>query len=93
MIWIVLPAYNEEQALPKLLPKLDEALRRHGEPYRIVVVDDGSSDGTPEILERFLPSLPLAVVTHPLNRGLGETERDGFEYVATHCAPEDVIVR
>ena len=93
MIWIVLPAYNEEQALPKLLPKLDEALRRHGERYRIVVVDDGSSDATPEILERLRPSLPLAVVTHPLNRGLGETERDGFEYVATHCAPEDVIVR
>jgi len=93
MIWIVLPAYNEEQALPKLLPKLDEALRRHHQDYRIVVVDDGSSDATPEILGRFAASLPLDVVTHPINRGLGETERDGFEFVATHGAPDDVIVR
>jgi dolichol-phosphate mannosyltransferase len=93
MIWIVLPAYNEEQALPKLLPKLDAALKKSGQEYRMVVIDDGSADRTPEILEQFTATLPLAVVTHPLNRGLGETERDGFEYAATHCAPDDVIVR
>lgn len=93
MIWIVLPAYNEEQALPKLLPKLDAALRKGGQEYRLVVVDDGSSDRTPEILEQFARALPLDVVTHPINRGLGETERDGFEFVATHCAAADVIVR
>src|SRR5206468_10726109 len=33
------------------------------------------------------------VVTHPINRGLGETERDGFEAVAAAAAPDDVIVR
>jgi dolichol-phosphate mannosyltransferase len=93
MIWIVLPAYNEEQELPKLLPKLDAALKKSGQSYRMVVVDDGSADRTPDILAQFTATLPLAVITHPLNRGLGETERDGFEYVATHCAPDDVIVR
>ena len=62
MIWIVLPAYNEEQALPKLLPKLDAALKQHGQPYRMVVVNDGSSDRTPEILEQFAARLPLDVV-------------------------------
>jgi dolichol-phosphate mannosyltransferase len=93
VIWIVLPAYNEEQALPKLLPKLDATLRQHREDYRIVVVNDGSSDRTPEILDQFQSTMPLAVITHPLNRGLGETERDGFEYVATHCSPDDVVVR
>lgn len=93
MIWIVLPAYNEEQALPKLLPKLDQALRDRGSDHRIVVVDDGSDDGTAAILEQLKATLPLDVVTHALNRGLGETERDGFEYVAARCAPNDVIVR
>lgn len=93
MIWIVLPAYNEQQALPKLLPKLDAALKKNGEPYRLVVVNDGSSDATPEILARFADSLPLDVVTHPINRGLGETERDGFEFVAARCTDGDVIVR
>jgi dolichol-phosphate mannosyltransferase len=93
MIWIVLPAYNEEQALPKLLPKLDAALQKRGLSYRLVVIDDGSSDNTAGILEGFRSTLPLEVVTHPINRGLGETERDGFEYVATHCAADDLIVR
>lgn len=93
MIWIVLPAYNEAQALPKLLPRLDETLRARGAAYRLVVVDDGSRDGTAAILERFAATLPLDVITHPLNRGLGETERDGFEYVAARCGPDDVIVR
>jgi dolichol-phosphate mannosyltransferase len=93
MIWIVLPAYNEEQALPKLLPKLDAALRQHGQPYRMVVVNDGSSDRTPQILEQLTATLPLDVVTHPINRGLGETERDGFEFVAARCEDGDVLVR
>lgn len=93
MIWIVLPAYNEEQALPKLLPKLDAALRKHGQAYRLVVVNDGSSDATPDILEKFTATFPLDVVTHPINRGLGETERDGFEFVAARCEAGDVIVR
>jgi dolichol-phosphate mannosyltransferase len=93
MIWIVLPAYNEEQALPKLLPKLDATLKKSGQPYRLVVVNDGSSDRTPEILEQFATTLPLDVVTHPINRGLGETERDGFEFVASRCDATDVIVR
>jgi dolichol-phosphate mannosyltransferase len=93
MIWIVLPAFNEEASLPKLLPKLDAKLREHGIAYRLVVVDDGSTDRTSEILSGFTASLPMDVITHPINRGLGETERDGFEFVAAACEPADVIVR
>ena len=93
MLWILLPAYNEEDSLPRLLPKIDSILRDQGQSYQIVVVDDGSDDGTPEVLEAYARELPLSVVTHPLNRGLGETERDGFEYIAAHCGPDDRIVR
>jgi dolichol-phosphate mannosyltransferase len=93
MIWIVLPAYNEEASLPKLLPKIDAALRGQKLDYRMVVVDDGSTDATATILAEIGPTLPMHVVTHPINRGLGETERDGFEAVAAAAAPEDVIVR
>jgi dolichol-phosphate mannosyltransferase len=93
MIWIVLPAYNEEASLPKLLPKIDAALRGRKLDYRMVVVDDGSTDATAKILAELGPTLPMHVVTHPINRGLGETERDGFEVVAAAAAPDDVIVR
>lgn len=93
MIWIFIPAYNEELALPKLLPKLNVALQNMGQPYHIVVVNDGSIDKTAQILDKFTNRFPLSVVTHPINRGLGETERDGFEYVAAHAAPDDIIIR
>ncbi len=93
MIWILLPAFNEEDSLPKLLPKIDETMRRHGQPFRIVVVDDGSSDRTPELLREYAQQFDLTIITHSLNRGLGETERDGFEYVAAHCDPTDLVVR
>jgi dolichol-phosphate mannosyltransferase len=93
MIWIILPAYNEEASLPKLLPKIDTKMRAHDLQYRLVVVDDGSTDRTAGILGEFAGRLPMDVVTHPINRGLGETERDGFEFVAARCGPDDVVVR
>lgn len=93
MLWVIVPAYNEETDLPRLLPKLDGLLRERGEAYRIVVINDGSTDGTAEVLRERGQSLPIDVVEHSLNRGLGETERDGFEYVASRAQPDDRIVR
>jgi dolichol-phosphate mannosyltransferase len=57
------------------------------------VVNDGSRDSTAAVLGEFSKKLPLDVVTHPINRGLGETERDGFEFIAMQCDPSDVIIR
>ena len=93
MIWIILPAYNEEDSLPHLLPEIDAAFRKAGASYRMVVVNDGSVDSTPAILENLEATLPLDVIHHQINRGLGETERDGFEYVAARCQRDDFIVR
>lgn len=93
MFWILLPAYNEEESLPPLLPKIAEQFADPGDSYRIVVVDDGSRDQTATMLEEFAKKYPLAVVTHSLNRGLGETERDGFEYIADRCDDDDIVIR
>ena len=93
MLWILLPAYNEEDSLPVLLPKIAEFAGKRGLPYRIVVVDDGSSDRTAAVLEEHRGRFPLDVVVHPINRGLGEAERDGFEYIASRCGREDLVIR
>ena len=92
MIWIILPAYNEQDSLPVLLPKISSILQAKNMDYRIVVVNDGSSDATESVLASY-KHLPLDVVTHPINRGLGETERDGFEFVAGRCSAEDYVIR
>ncbi|WP_022888305.1 glycosyltransferase family 2 protein [Agromyces italicus] len=69
---IVLPAYNEEQALGPLLDEISEALPA----LDCLVVSDGSSDGTVAIAR----SRGVVVVDLPFNLGVGGAMRAGFRY-------------
>jgi dolichol-phosphate mannosyltransferase len=93
MIFVLLPAYNEEDALRPLLRKIDTVLRAMPAAYRVVVVDDGSKDSTAAVLNELRLQYPIDVITHRMNRGLGETERDGFEYIVANSSDVDVVVR
>ena len=90
MIIILLPAFNEEESLPTLLPKIKQIM---DEDYRVIVCDDGSSDRTAEMLTEYAEDMPLEVIHHRINRGLGESARDLFERAAEVAKDEDVIVR
>ncbi|MBI2117378.1 glycosyltransferase family 2 protein [Candidatus Peregrinibacteria bacterium] len=77
MLSILVPVFNEEGAIEETLRTLDGVLRMAGEPYEIVVIDDGSRDHTPHILASL--SLPaLRVITHPQNRGYGSSMKTGI---------------
>jgi dolichol-phosphate mannosyltransferase len=93
MIYILLPAYNEELALQPMMEKIDSVMREMHSPYRVVVVNDGSRDGTARLLKELSDRYVIDVITHKYNRGLGETTRDGFEYIAEVASPNDLIVR
>lgn len=93
MIWILLPAYNEEDSLPNLLPKIKEIFKEKNIDFRLVIVNDGSTDGTAKIISEYSIALPIITITHPINRGLGETERDGYEYIVSRCSDDDYIIR
>jgi dolichol-phosphate mannosyltransferase len=93
IVWILLPSYNEENSLPLILPKIRKALEKKEQAYRIVVVEDGSTDGSRQKLLEMKDDYPVDMLMHKMNRGLGETERDGFEYVAEHADDQDIIVR
>lgn len=92
-IWVLLPAFNEENSIPIMFPKIRDYFQGIGLEYQIVVLDDGSTDSTPRVLEEMKKHYPLHVLCHSINRGLGETERDAFEYVAATAQPEDIAVR
>lgn len=92
-IWVILPAYNEEISIPRMFPKIHACFDEHQIDYSMVVVEDGSQDSTRDVLQSYLDKYPLHIVYHPINRGLGETERDGFEYVAEHGNDDDIAVR
>ena len=76
----VLPAFNEAGNLEQSVSRVAEALAAHARTFEIIVVDDGSGDDTPAILERLkLQHRELRVVRHPVNRGYGAALRSGFE--------------
>lgn len=90
--WVVLPAFNEEEALGSLLDGIAAALDGAGMPYRVVVVDDGSRDRTLAIAEELARRLPVEIVRHPVNQGLGAALRDGLTHAAGRAAPGDAVV-
>lgn len=91
---ILLPAYNEGPSVGRLVKKLVDLA---GElPMRLTVIacDDGSLDETGEVLHKLAAADPrIVVLSHKINRGLGETARDLFEAAAELAADDDVIVR
>ena len=93
MIIILLPAYNEEASLHGLLPKLKTLFEISEEAYKIIVCNDGSQDKTQEILEKYAEDMPIEIIAHKINRGLGETSRDLFELSGSIAGSGDVIVR
>ena len=93
MIIVLLPAYNEEESLPRLMPKIKDTLGDLEEGYKVIVCNDGSRDRTREMLEEYAKAMPVEVIDHKINRGLGETSRDLFERAAEIAGNDDVIVR
>jgi dolichol-phosphate mannosyltransferase len=70
MIVVALPAYNEAEAVPRLLARFREVAPLLNDALHVIVVDDGSRDGTAEAAERSADGLSLHVVRHAANRGL-----------------------
>jgi dolichol-phosphate mannosyltransferase len=87
---LLLPAYNEEKALPPLLERARLAL--DGRAYRVVVVDDGSSDETARVAEECRGRMPLTVLRRARNGGLGAAMATGLEYVRNSFGPAFALV-
>jgi dolichyl-phosphate beta-glucosyltransferase len=76
---IVIPAFNEEQRLPPTLVKLHAFLQSQPLRYEIVVVDDGSRDGTCDVVTAQMETIPgLRLVRQSPNRGKGAAVRLGM---------------
>lgn len=75
----VLPAYNEEANLERAVGRLGQALAAFAGESEIIVVDDGSRDGSAALLGRLQGrTTPLVVVRHDRNLGYGAALRSGF---------------
>ena len=77
---IVIPAFNERGTVAELLRRVAGAPLPGGLEREIVVVDDGSTDGTRDVLRALVErgGLPLRVFEQPVNQGKGAALRRGF---------------
>lgn len=78
-ISVIVMAYNEVESVVKVTRDLHAVLSALTVPFELVLVDDGSSDGTSQAVESLAAELPsVRTVHHPENRGLGGVYRTGF---------------
>ena len=77
MISVIVPTYNEADSLPPLIDRLNKAMEGH--TWELVVVDDGSPDGTADVAARLSAEHPVWVVRRPGKAGLASAVIAGFK--------------
>ena len=77
-ISVVIPAYNEASRIPKTLHTTVDYLKSRGEPFEVLVVDDGSSDDTASVVEELSRQLlGVRCLKNPRNLGKGAAVKNG----------------
>lgn len=92
-ILVVLPAYNEEENIGDLLSQIKFALENDSKTdYKVFVVNDGSRDKTEEIVKKMSETMPIELIVHEVNQGLGATIRDGLYRAVNDSNKNDIII-
>jgi len=94
LLTVVIPVYNEDEAILHTIDEMFLALKRKNLKFQVVVVNDGSSDSTYDVLTTFLESSAklkkydsLEVIHHPHNMGYGAAIKTGLQHARyEYCA-------
>jgi len=78
LLSIVIPAHNEEHRLPPTLEKIDTFLQKQSHNAEVIVVENGSSDRTVEVTNRFARSHPYVKLIQVSTRGKGLAVKAGM---------------
>jgi glycosyltransferase involved in cell wall biosynthesis len=83
VISITIPVFNEEESLPRLRERLVESLAKLRDPWEVIFVNDGSTDGTAALLDQIAASDPSFKVVH-FRRNFGQTAamQAGFDFAS-----------
>ena len=77
---VVVPCYNEEQRLPRTIEQIEAYLDARGDPYELILVDDGSADATRKVMDDAAAKhKAVRIVALPRNRGKGRALAEGVK--------------
>lgn len=91
MHYFVILAYNEEQNLPRLFSSLKAMASTLKAPFKIVLVNDGSTDNTVAVAEEFKTEMQVHIEHHQMNLGVGQGFRTGFRSALSMASDGDII--
>ncbi len=92
-LYVVIPVFNEAPNLGRLFDGLRAAGREAvGFDVLVVLVDDGSTDGTPDLARDVSAEIDLTVLTHDRNRGPGYAFGTAFAHLASRIGSDDLVV-
>lgn len=92
-VTVVFPAYNEAGAIARVLREAHELLAKAKfEDHELIVVDDGSKDDTVEVVRGVAQELPVTLLEHGTNRGLGGALSTGMCAAARSSRPDDIVL-
>lgn len=88
VLYIIIPAYNEEANIAATIKEWYPIVEQHdgGKKSRLVVLNDGSKDGTLQVLKELAKERPLLKVVDKKNAGHGATVLYGYKYALEHGA-------
>ena len=85
-LYIIIPAYNEESNIEKTVEEWYPILNIYNNESCLVVVNDGSTDNTYEILQKMQETYPKLIVLDKENGGHGAAVMHGYQYAVDNCA-------
>lgn len=89
---IIIPAYNEELNIGNLISSIDSIMKDGTVPYELVIVNDGSTDQTADVIHSLAKDYPINVITHETNKGIGRVFLSGITKAADIADSQDVII-
>lgn len=85
-LYITIPAYNEEENIISVAKEWHEVVKNIGETSKLVIINDGSSDRTGEVLAQLEEELPQLIAITKSNSGHGATVLYGYDYALNQGA-------
>lgn len=92
VIYFLMPAYNEETEIGPRLRNIGSLMDQKGLTFEIWVVNDGSRDQTVQIIDEVSKEIPVHLIQHDTNRGIGAAFLTGLKELVKIVKEEDILI-